>query len=234
MYLCSVSTDNLQIKFTLDGSPTLYRADIDEHYHSSKGALAESRHVFIESGLMYRLNQSPLPAVLSVLEIGLGTGLNAALSAISASENLQRVEYTALEPFPPSLETLQAISYSSDIDYLIKAIYQASWNEKVDISPYFTLLKLDSSFPQSWLQQCDVVYFDAFSPEKQPQMWTSEGFCKIHEAMNPGGVFTTYCAKGAVRRMLQSVGFTTERLQGPPGGKREILRAIKHRRHGQS
>lgn len=221
-----MSTDNLQIKFTLDGSPTLYRADIDEHYHSTKGALAESRHVFIDCGLLHRLNQ-PHNDFLSIVEVGLGTGLNAALTAIEAQRRRQHVDYFAFEPFPPSEELIAAIHYDAMIDDIMLRINRAPWEATVQINDFMRFTKTRSPFPHTNMPSADVVYFDAFSPERQSDMWTAEGFCKIHEVMNPGGVLTTYCAKGAVRRTLQSVGLTTERLQGPLGGKREILRATK-------
>ena len=223
-YLCVMNKFDSEIEITADGSATLYRADIDEHYHSVKGALTESAHVYVDSALRYRAGLSNLSSSLTLLEIGFGTGLNAAMSVDAVTVP---VRYISLELFPLPPDKVSAMGYDSVLPYICN-VNAAEWNTSVDITPSFTLEKRTADFLTCELPKgIDVVYFDAFAPEKQPEMWRRECFDRIYAAMNPSGVLTTYCAKGAVRRMLQDVGFTVQRIEGPVGGKREILRAIK-------
>ncbi len=215
------------IEETADGSPTLYREDIDEHYHSVKGALAESRHVYLDLGWRKAAeNSSPV----RVFEVGFGSGLNAAITAAAAVESKIATEYYAVELYPLPQDTIKLISKGIDKEYSeeFEGVNQVPWEIATEINPYFTLLKLEADLLALKLpSDIDAVYFDAFAPEKQPEMWDEMIFRKLYEAMSPGGVLTTYCAKGSIRRMLQQIGFLTERLPGPPGGKREILRATK-------
>lgn len=219
-----MKTIDTSIETTADGSATLYRADIDEHYHSVKGALTESLHVYIKEGLMYFASQGHEEA--RVLEVGFGTGLNAALTAASASPQLT-VHYTSLELYPLDPATVAQMGYSSEVP-LLNAVNSAPWDSETDLTPDFTLHKRIADFLTSSLpSDIDVVYFDAFAPEKQPEMWSELCFRRIYDSMSPGAVLTTYCAKGAIRRLLTSIGFTVQRIPGPPSGKREILRALK-------
>lgn len=211
-------------EITADGSATLYRADIDEHYHSTKGAVAESRHVYIDCALRHRAAPASASTSLTLLEIGFGTGLNAALSVNAVSVP---VRYIALELHPLPQQTVMQLGYAAETPAIAEVV-QALWDVEVHINPAFTLEKRICDFLNCNLPEgIDVVYFDAFAPEKQPEMWLPENFRRIFKAMNPGGVLTTYCAKGSIRRLLESTGFLVERLPGPEGGKREILRAIK-------
>ena len=212
---------------TADGSYTLYVPELDEHYHSVKGALTESQHIFIDLGLKHSSVTSP-----HILEIGLGTGLNCVLTLLEAKENQRHVHYTGIERYPLNEEIIRKLNYPSIIgkecenDYF--AIHQAPWDEDVCLSPWFTLHKMEGDFTHySFEQKYDIIYFDAFAPEKQPEMWEQSLFDNLYQVLNEGGILTTYCAKGVVRRMLQTAGFKVERLPGPPGGKREILRATK-------
>ena len=212
---------------TADGSYTLYVPELDEHYHSVKGALTESQHIFIEMGLKHASAPEP-----RILEIGLGTGLNAFLTLLAAEEMQRKVHYTGIERYPLAEETLRQLDYPGIIgkkheeDYY--AIHQAPWEKETNLSPWFTLHKIEGDFTQHTFQKgYDIIYFDAFAPEKQPEMWEQALFNTLYNVLNEGGILTTYCAKGVVRRMLQTAGFTVERLPGPPGGKREILRATK-------
>lgn len=217
----------LVIETTADGSPTLYREDIDEHYHSVKGALAESQHVYIEEGWR---KASEIFRSLRVFEVGFGSGLNAALTASAALDSKIPTEYYSAELFPLQKETtnLVASCVAEEFKEAFLSVNQAPWEIATAINPYFTLHKLEANLlKMTFPSDIDVVYFDAFAPEKQPEMWSDAIFKKIFDAMHPEGILTTYCAKGAIRRMLQSIGFLTERLPGPPGGKREILRATK-------
>lgn len=217
----------MELERTADGSYTLYMPELDEHYHSVKGALTESQHIFIEMGLKH----SPAPEP-RILEIGLGTGLNAFLTLIAAEEMQRKVHYTGIERYPLAEETLRQLDYPGIIgkkheeDYY--AIHQAPWEKETNLSPWFTLHKIEGDFTRHTFQKgYDIIYFDAFAPEKQPEMWEQALFNTLYNVLNEGGILTTYCAKGVVRRMLQTAGFTVERLPGPPGGKREILRATK-------
>lgn len=223
-YICNMNEFKSEIEVTADGSATLYRADIDEHYHSVKGALTESAHVYVNSALRYRASAGVSSNGLTLLEIGFGTGLNAAMSVGAVDLH---VSYISLELYPLSPQVVEQMGYDSMLPY-IGAVNAAQWNTPVAITPLFTLEKRIANFLSCDLPQgVDVVYFDAFAPEKQPEMWSRECFQRVYQAMNPGGVLTTYCAKGVVRRLLQDVGFTVQRIEGPVGGKREILRAIK-------
>lgn len=218
----------MELERTADGSYTLYVPELDEHYHSVKGALTESQHIFIEMGLKH----SPAPEP-HILEIGLGTGLNAFLTLLAAEEMQRKVHYTGIERYPLAEETLRQLDYPGIIgkkheeDYY--AIHQAPWEKETNLSPWFTLHKIEGDFTRHTFQKgYDIIYFDAFAPEKQPEMWEQSLFNILYNVLNEGGILTTYCAKGVVRRMLQTAGFTVERLPGPPGGKREILRATKY------
>lgn len=217
----------IEIEKTADGSPTIYREDIDEHYHSVKGALAESRHVYIDLGWRKR---SASANTISVFEIGFGTGLNAALTAKEALDDATKTIYHSVELFPLPKQTTDILLSFQEEGYRdeFRLVNDAGWGETVEINPFFTLHKIqDSLLTMDLPLGIDVVYFDAFAPEKQPEMWAPEIFRRLYKAMNPGGILTTYCAKGSIRRMLRDIGFIPERLPGPPGGKREVLRATK-------
>lgn len=218
------------IEKTEDGSATLFVPELNEHYHSVKGARTESQHIFVHMGL-----EASTAAEPHILEIGFGTGLNALLTLEAAEKGQRRVHYTGIELYPLSWEEVDALKYSTHP--LFEALHRAPWEEEVVITPNFTLKKVQADVQTIGADGLlrinnspfDVVYFDAFAPEKQPGMWEESVFRSIYASMNLGGVLTTYCAKGAVRRLLQAVGFKVERLPGPPGGKREILRATKTR-----
>lgn len=212
------------IERTADGSATLFVPELDEHYHSVKGAQTESQHIFIDLGL-----KAATAARLRVLEIGFGTGLNALLTLDAAEESCKKVHYTGIELYPLPWTVVKQLGYSDSPFF--EALHSAPWEEDSVISPYFTLRKLQADFtkeaPEAFGRPFDLIYFDAFAPEKQPEMWSQELFNRLYVSMNSGGILTTYCAKGVVRRMLQTAGFTVERLPGPPDGKREVLRGRK-------
>lgn len=216
-----------EIQTTADGSVTLYRSDIDEHYHSVKGAVAESRHIYLDMGWRYAAGDTD---PLRVFEVGYGTGLNAALTARAALDEKISTEYHSVELYPLTEELIESLVAYQDPEYAsdFRAVNRAPWGDSVRINDFFLLRKMESDLlTMSLPDRIDVVYFDAFGPEKQPEMWDEAVFRKLFGAMSPGGILTTYCAKGSVRRLLQQIGFTTERLPGPPGGKREIIRATK-------
>lgn len=213
---------------TADGSQTLFLPEMDEHYHSVNGAITESKYVYVEKGFQYNINPEP-----KVFEVGFGTGLNALLTAIHAEESKRITTYFSIEKFPLDESLLQQLNYgqliSPDAQKLFEKIHQCKWNEMAEISPFFNLEKIKADILVSSLtniEKWDVIYFDAFGPDKQPEMWTPEIFQKIFEQSLPGCIFVTYSAKGEVRRQLARVGFEMERLPGPPG-KKQMLRGIK-------
>lgn len=214
------------IVITSDGSHSLYVPEIDECYHSTNGAIQESRHIFIEAG--FNLCSKP---DISVLEIGFGTGLNALLTFLETEKKERKIRYTTLEKYPVDSETVALLNYPALIDEKVISVFQqmhkCDWGKTTEISDFFELEKIECDYTEYQLQKkYNLVFFDAFSPEKQPEMWTEDQFEKIYNHCCKGAILTTYCAKGAVRRVLQKVGFSVERLPGPPG-KREILRAVK-------
>jgi tRNA U34 5-methylaminomethyl-2-thiouridine-forming methyltransferase MnmC len=219
---------NYEVEETADGTSTIYLPDLDEHYHSVKGAMAESCHIYRDCGLLYRLSQQPHLSRVNVLEIGFGTGLNAVVSALADTHGTA-VNYASVELHPLSLEQVSKLNYGKFTDEdLYERLHKAEWGITTAITETFSLHKICDSFLTMQLPiDIDVVYFDAFAPEKQPEMWQPNQLRKVYDAMRSGAVLTTYCAKGAIRRMLQDIGFKVERIAGPVGGKREILRATK-------
>lgn len=217
---------NSDLLITSDGSHTLFVPEIDECYHSTHGAIQESRHIFIEAAL-----KKTEKSVINVLEVGFGTGLNALLALVEAEGSDKSIHYTTLEKYPVAVEKALLLNYPAMIDVKNKDVFEklhsSAWNEMVEIVPFFEIEKIKCDFLEFQHKSTyDIVFFDAFSPEKQPEMWTQNQFEKIYVHCNPGAILTTYCAKGIVRRALQNAGFVVERLPGPPG-KREILRAVK-------
>ena len=218
---------HLEIQHTSDGSATLFVPELDEHYHSVKGAYTESLHIYRDCAYRHAAELSAVRP-LRLLEVGFGTGLNVAVTAMAATAECP-VHYITLEKYPVESRFVEALGYDAFVDAsLFAAIHAAPWEQPTAITPHFTLEKRCCDLLTAPLPgDIDIVYFDAFAPEKQPEMWSAEVFARIHQSMRAGGVLTTYCAKGAIRRLLQATGFTVERLAGPVGGKREILRAVR-------
>lgn len=212
------------IEVTDDGSTTLYIKEIDEHYHSVKGAITEAEHIYRDCAFLHRSDGCRL----RLLEIGFGTGLNAVVTAMAASEQ-HPLHYISLEKFPVDGNTIAQLGYDKIVDAdLYKKIIDAEWNKPIAITPHFTLEKIEGDYLLDAIPtDIDIVYFDAFAPEKQPEMWQQEAFERLYASLNNGAVLTTYCSKGAIRRMLAAIGFSVERIEGPKNGKREILRATK-------
>ncbi len=211
---------------TNDGSNTLFSGKFKEHYHSTYGARSESIHVFIETGLNYCQLKS-----IKIFEVGFGTGLNTILTYIESIKRNLRVEYTAIELFPVSLEIINQLNYTEFLSANQKDVYSklhtCKWDENVKISSNFTFRKTNSDFNNYvFSNKYDIIYFDAFAPDKQPKMWSAENFAKIYETLNNQGILTTYSSKGIVKNNLRSAGFKVSRLPGPIG-KRHILRAEK-------
>lgn len=221
----------LSLETTADGSHTFYLPALDEHYHSVNGALRESRHVFIEAGWEQRLSAGNVPAGIRLLEIGFGTGLNAFLTMLQADSARQCATFYSIERYPLDDEAVQTLNYADlaapGRREAFRALHRAPWNRPVRITPFFILHKLSADCNTCPLPgPFDLIYFDAFAPDKQPEMWNQPLFDTLFRHTAEGGILTTYCAKGAVRRMLQAAGYRVERLPGPPG-KREMLRAQK-------
>ncbi len=214
---------HLKLIETSDGSKTLYLKELDEQYHSLNGAVTESEHVFIRNGLLALCHKSEI----TVLEVGFGTGLNCLLTL---THSKRKIRYVALEKFVLGENIVDRLGYDKlDGGSLFGAIHASPWNIETAITPGFSLLKLELDLLDHVplpIGQVDVIYYDAFGPDKQPEMWTDALMGQIIGHLAPGGILVTYTAKGEVRRRLQRLGLVAERLPGPPG-KREMLRAIK-------
>ena len=221
------------MKFSLitteDGSHSLYSPELNESYHSVHGALSESMHIFIEAGLNEVIKTKN---ALNILEVGFGTGLNAFLTRFFCEKMHIQTSYYGVEAFPVSEEIYSQLNYHTVLNktnqqYFLD-LHTAEWDKSVQISENFLLKKhlapiSEVSIPDNFF---DLVYFDAFAPQYQPEMWTVGIFEKIYKSMSNEAILTTYCCKGDVKRALKSVGFQIEKLPGPKG-KREMLRARK-------
>jgi tRNA U34 5-methylaminomethyl-2-thiouridine-forming methyltransferase MnmC len=211
---------------TADGSHTIYVPEIDEHYHSIHGAIQESEHIFIRAG--FDMCQAD---PLHILEAGFGTGLNAFLTCLRAQGTGKKVIYTTIEKFPLEPEIVSSLNYAGQVSgdqlKLFTEMHSVPWDTKAEITPGFILLKIRADIT-TFLPEgtYDLVYFDAFGPDKQPEMWTPEIFSGIGALTSPGGILVTYSSKGTVKRNLRSSGFDVKLIPGPPG-KRQIIRAIK-------
>lgn len=213
-----------EIVTSKDGSHTLFVPELNEHYHSVNGAVQESMHVFIQAGFN-QLNQDSL----NILEFGFGTGLNAFLTLINRGE--KSIYYHSMEKYPVNKEAVAKLNYNSLFDCKYSAqfevLHASVWDKEEVVDDRFLLYKQQCDFKTVKLDhKYHLIYFDAFAPEVQPKLWSKDIFQKAYDSLVNGGVLTTYCAKGVVRRTMQEVGFTVERLPGPPG-KREMLRATK-------
>lgn len=218
-----------KIVTTTDGSHSIFLPEMEEHYHSTHGAIAESEHIFIKSGLLKAAEKT---TKLKVFEVGLGTGLNVLSSLKASAANNLQVDMHSIEAFPLSWSEVSQLNYPRllgiDSDFF-KKIHQSDWNVFLQLSDQFSLYKEEGAIQNYQFKEntFEVIYFDAFAPEKQENMWTEEIFSKLYHSLKPTGILVSYCVKGEVRRRLQKIGFEVEKLPGPVGGKREILRATK-------
>lgn len=217
---------------TADGSHSLFVPELNETYHSFHGAYRESIHVFMLYGLEAWFSRNPDRFPIRIFEVGFGTGLNAWLTLVWAEQYNVPVLYHTIEPFPLEKEIYSQLNYI-EVDTSIyhyapyfKRMHETPWNEGRIFSEYFNMKKDQTTLEEAVLYPSDIVFFDAFAPNKQPELWTKEMLGKVVEAMNPGGIFVTYCAKGQVKRDLAELGLMVETLPGPPG-KKEMIRAIK-------
>lgn len=217
-----------EFMITEDGSHTIYLPEMDEHYHSVHGAIQESVHIYIQQGLLQTTKNE-----VSILEIGFGTGLNAYLTCCYAKQKKIKVNYFSLEKYPLTEAEYLKLNYPDIIfpEYssVFELIHRAEWDIFTEIYPSFRLQKIHDdllNFQFNPTPQFDLVYYDAFAPGKQPEMWSDEILQKVAASVKIDGIIVTYCAKGTVRRALMASGFEMERLPGPVG-KKEILRGKK-------
>jgi len=218
----------IDIRLTNDGSHTLFVPELNEHYHSTFGAVKESLHVFIDAGFRHL---SVVKNDVNILELGFGTGLNALLTLLYGGE--KNVHYTGVEVFPVDDKFTCKLNYPDFLKQeqagsLFSKIHKAPWNSETVISEKFTIKKIHAKIQEVKLAKdhYDLVYFDAFAPEKQPELWTKEIFDNFFSVMTVGGILVTYSSKGLVKKNLRAAGFKISRLPGPPG-KRHILRGTK-------
>jgi tRNA U34 5-methylaminomethyl-2-thiouridine-forming methyltransferase MnmC len=215
-----------QIIETSDGSHTIFVPELNEHYHSIHGAIQESSFIFINNGFDF-CKADPL----NIFEVGFGTGLNALLTAIKSIDGEREVNYTSIEKYPISQKIISSLNhpYIAGLNgkKIYDSIHSSAWNKKVNICKNFNLTKIRGDITTSHLSgKYDLIFFDAFGPDKQPEMWTKDIFARIASITVKDGVFVTYSAKGEVQRNLKACGFKVNLLPGPPG-KRQIIRGIK-------
>jgi tRNA U34 5-methylaminomethyl-2-thiouridine-forming methyltransferase MnmC len=212
---------------TLDGSTTIHLEEWDECYHSKHGAIQEAKHVFIKNGLSLFENNP-----VSILEIGFGTGLNAFITFLEATQKQQSINYVGVEAYPVDATEVLAMNYVSELNAthyedVFAKMHVNPWDQKEEISANFSLTKRKQFFDEiDDFEVFDLIYFDAFGYRVQPELWSTEIFQKMYNSLKPNGVLVTYAARGVVKRSMLSVGFTVEKLAGPPG-KREMFRAFK-------
>lgn len=219
---------NLKIILTEDGSHSLFSEDFNETYHSFHGAVQESNHVFLKEGLSFLEERDEI----RVFEVGFGTGLNALLSACWASKENKKIVYDSVEAYPVGKEIIDKLNYPGIIDCSqsiewFKALHQASWDQLHELNHYFKFRKIQSKLQAvSFEKKYDIIFFDAFAPNKQADMWELNIIQNMFNLLNAGGVLVTYCAKGQFKRDLNTAGFQVASLSGPPG-KKEMVRALK-------
>jgi tRNA U34 5-methylaminomethyl-2-thiouridine-forming methyltransferase MnmC len=218
-----------KIFLTDDGSHSLMSETFGDSYHSKFGAIQESQHVFIDAALNYQTAKSKKK--LTVLEIGFGTGLNTLMTFREAERQNLKIHYLTIEKYPLSIEQAETLNYAKKLGVepsLFKTLHNSNWGETLQLSEGFSFEKQEKDCQTMALKDfADIIYFDAFAPQIQPELWEAPILQRLFAALKSGGVLTTYCAKGAVKRALKEVGFQLESLGGPLG-KREMTRALKN------
>lgn len=215
----------IELITTEDGSSSLFNPELRETYHSRHGALRESQHVFIQEGLE---KKSDLTHV-RILEVGMGTGLNVLLTALYALQCQQHIQLTTLEPFPVDKDLLEKVNYASLIEgdlapSIFNRIHESEWGIETEINAFFKLTKLKMPLEKLTSElKFDLIYYDAFGPHAQPELWEANVFSHLATFCESGSTLVTYCAQGQFKRNLKAAGFSVERLPGPPG-KREMTR----------
>jgi tRNA U34 5-methylaminomethyl-2-thiouridine-forming methyltransferase MnmC len=230
--------DRLRVVKTAEGMHTLYSSKREEHYHSLHGSLSESTQVFIRQGLLAL--RKGLKSI-RILEMGFGTGLNAILTFRENQVLQKKIHYTAIEAFPLPATVTDRLNYfeyfGKPLQPVFRQMHACPWLENVQLESAdpeterqggsFVLHKIEADLLDLHLDgSYDLVYYDAFSPTHQPELWTFEVLQKIYEACSPGAILVTFCAKTVVRNTLEAVGFRVETLPGAPG-RREMVRAMK-------
>ncbi|MFE3871087.1 tRNA (5-methylaminomethyl-2-thiouridine)(34)-methyltransferase MnmD [Flavobacterium sp. ZS1P70] len=212
---------------TFDGSTTIHIEEWDECYHSKHGAIQEAQHVFIKNGLSLFENKH-----VSILEIGFGTGLNAFITFLEAKKLNQTIDYVGVEAYPISADEVLSMNYVAELNAanesaIFKTMHESNWGEEINLSKDFSLIKRKQFFEAiEDIEKFDLIYFDAFGYRVQPELWSTEIFQKMYNALKRNSVLVTYAARGVVKRSMIKVGFSVEKLEGPPG-KREMFRARK-------
>lgn len=219
----------IRIITTDDGSSSLYLPHLNETYHSFHGAIQESQYVYIEKGLAH-LKISETKS-LNVLEVGFGTGLNVLLASIWAERNKIQVALDTIEPFPLEQAIWQQLNYHKILakasEVVFEAMHQQGWNSSKVLTPQLQLGKYQQTIQDFKTEKTyDCIFYDAFAPNKQSEMWSPEIFQKLAFSLRSQGILVTYCAKGQLKRDLKAAGFDVETLKGPPG-KMEMVRAAK-------
>lgn len=221
----SIKNTDIEIIETADGSHTLFSRRFDEIYHSRYGAVAESQHIFLNAGLDF-IDQKEI----KVFEVGFGTGLNALLSWSYAESKGTKISYDTMELYPVPMNLIYHVNYPDLLGEREKftRLHESEWDKVIELSPHFSFTKFHASVldMQYLPSHVDVVFFDAFSPEKQPEMWTTDVFQKMYDILRPGGILVTYCSKSYVRKNMQQAGFEITKIPGPHG-KRDMVRATK-------
>lgn len=221
-----------QIITTADGSDSISIPAMQVTYHSVHGAVQESNHVFIKEGLQYFLSQHPGTDPLRIFEMGFGTGLNALLTYAETLHSNLSVQYVSIEAFPLEQSLFRQLNYCAqiqrtDLTPKFAAMQDAPWDHPTDISSQFRLYKRqDSLTTYQPREPVHLIFFDAFAPTAQPELWTTEIFSMLHDMLYPGGILTTYCSKSSVRRAMMEAGFSVHKIPGPPR-KREMVRAVR-------
>lgn len=216
-----------EILITQDGSTTIHLPDWNENYHSKHGAIQEAKHVFIKNGLSLFENRN-----VSILEIGFGTGLNAFITFLEAKKLNQKIDYYGVEAYPVIAEEVLQMNYVAALnaennESVFKKMHESDWEKKIILDDHFCLTKRKQFFDEIVDEnKYDLIYFDAFGYRVQPELWSTEIFKKMYNSLKSNSYLVTYAARGVVKRSLTEVGFTVEKLEGPPG-KREMFRAFK-------
>lgn len=222
----------MEILKTADGSHTLFSEMFNEVYHSRHGSIQESNHVYIDSGVKYFMEQNHPRKSISVLEIGFGTGLNALLTMLYAKKHEVSVQYSTVEAQPVDISIVKQLNYTDLLGFEYcygpyHTLHLCRWEETHQIIPYFAFNKKKSKVEDVHLDaEYDIVFFDAFAPTHQPEIWSADIFSKLYDAMSPNGILVTYCSKSVAQKAMRDAGFVIEKPVGP-WGKREMIRAHK-------
>jgi tRNA U34 5-methylaminomethyl-2-thiouridine-forming methyltransferase MnmC len=215
-----------RLRLTEDGSHSLYNPLYDQHYHSTSGAINESRHIYMNLGLLPMLHGTSGP--VNIFEMGFGTGLNAFLAWNAADQYQREINYTGAEAFPISHQEASSLNYEEIISKTgFMRLHESIWSEDHQLSDHFLFRKeLVRLQDYEATQQFDVIFYDAFDPKAQPELWSEEILRKVAAQTRRGGVLVTYSSKGIVKRALAAAGFSVEKHKGP-GKKWHVLKAVK-------